>query len=84
MRVIKGISLGTYYAVGADAFRESRNASGMRTLVYAVKDNRDTPKPGSSRGPYKAPCLPGGCHGGSQERGGLRRCYRRAVPPQDR
>jgi len=43
MRVIKGAALGTYYAAGAEAARTTPNASGMRGLVYAVKDNRDPP-----------------------------------------
>lgn len=43
MRTIKGAALGTYYAAGADAARSTPNASAMRGLVYAVKDNRDPP-----------------------------------------
>lgn len=43
MRVIKGVALGTYYAARADGARTTPNASGMRGLVYAVKDNRVPP-----------------------------------------
>lgn len=43
MRTIRGIALGTYYAAGANAARETPNASQMRGLVYAVKDNREPP-----------------------------------------
>ena len=45
MRTIRGLALGTYYAKGADAARETPNASAMRGLVYAVKDNREPPNP---------------------------------------
>lgn len=45
MRTIHGVALGTYYAAGAHAARATPNASGMRGLVYAVKDNRDPPNP---------------------------------------
>lgn len=45
MRTIRGFALGTYYAAGADAARETPNASVMRGLVYAVKANRDPPNP---------------------------------------
>lgn len=45
MRTIRGLALGTYYAAGANAARETPNASAMRGLVYAVKDNRDPPNP---------------------------------------
>lgn len=45
MRSIHGVALGTYYAAGADAARATPNASAMRGLVYAVKDNRDPPNP---------------------------------------
>lgn len=45
MRSIRGLALGTYYAAGANAARETPNASGMRGLVYAVKDNREPPNP---------------------------------------
>lgn len=43
MRTIKGAALGTYYAAGADAARSTPNASAMRGLVYAVKDNATRP-----------------------------------------
>jgi hypothetical protein len=43
MRVVAGLALGTYYAAGAEAARQTPNASPMRGLVYAVKDNRDPP-----------------------------------------
>lgn len=43
MRTIRGLALGTYYAAGADAARVTPNASSMRGLVYAVKDNRSPP-----------------------------------------
>jgi hypothetical protein len=43
MRTIRGLALGTYYATGANAARETPNASQMRGLVYAVKDNRERP-----------------------------------------
>lgn len=45
MRSICGLALGTYYAAGANAARETPNASAMRGLVYAVKDNREPPNP---------------------------------------
>jgi len=45
MRTIHGAALGTYYAAGANAARETPNATHMRGLVYAVKDNRDPPNP---------------------------------------
>lgn len=45
MRTIGGVALGTYYAAGAQAARATPNASAMRGLVYAVKDNRDPPNP---------------------------------------
>lgn len=45
MRKIRGLALGTYYAAGANAAKETPNASPMRGLVYAVKDNRDPPNP---------------------------------------
>jgi len=45
MRTIRGLALGTYYAKGAEAARETPNASAMRGLVYAVKDNREPPNP---------------------------------------
>jgi len=43
MRTIRGAALGTYYAAGADTAKATPNASAMRALVYAVKDNRDPP-----------------------------------------
>jgi hypothetical protein len=43
MRRIRGVALGTYYAAGANAAKATPNASQMRGLVYAVKDNRDPP-----------------------------------------
>lgn len=45
MRRIRGLALGTYYAAGAEAARATPNASHMRGLVYAVKDNRQPPNP---------------------------------------
>lgn len=45
MRTIRGVALGTYYAAGANAAKTTPNASQMRGLVYAVKDNRDPPNP---------------------------------------
>lgn len=45
MRVIKGVALGTYYAARASGARGTANASEMRGLVYAVKDNRPRPNP---------------------------------------
>ena len=45
MRSIRGVALGTYYAAGANAAKATPNASAMRGLVYAVKDNRDPPNP---------------------------------------
>lgn len=45
MRTIRGVALGTYYAAGAKAAKATPNASQMRGLVYAVKDNRDPPNP---------------------------------------
>jgi hypothetical protein len=45
MRSIRGVALGTYYAAGANAAKATPNASFMRGLVYAVKDNRDPPNP---------------------------------------
>lgn len=45
MRTIGGVALGTYYAAGAQAAKATPNASAMRGLVYAVKDNRDPPNP---------------------------------------
>lgn len=48
MRKIRGLALGTYYAKGAAAARKTPNASDMRGLVYAVKDNRETPNPKQS------------------------------------
>ncbi|MBA3461478.1 MAG: hypothetical protein H0T46_16070 [Deltaproteobacteria bacterium] len=45
MRTIRGLALGTYYAAGASAARQTLNTSQMRGLVYAVKDNRDPPNP---------------------------------------
>ena len=45
MRTIRGLALGTYYAAGANAARQTPNAAQMRGLVYAVKDNRDPPNP---------------------------------------
>jgi hypothetical protein len=41
MRSLRGAALGTYYAAGASAANVTANASPMRGLVYAVKDNRD-------------------------------------------
>lgn len=43
MRTIRGVALGTYYAVGADAASATPNAAAMRGLIYAVKDNRTPP-----------------------------------------
>lgn len=43
MRTIKGVALGTYYAAGAEAAKATPNASAMRGLIYAIKDNRDPP-----------------------------------------
>jgi hypothetical protein len=37
--------IGTYYAKGADAARATPNASQVRGLVCAVKDNRVPPNP---------------------------------------
>lgn len=48
MRTIRGLALGTYYAAGANAARETPNSSQMRGLVYAVKNNRDPPNPKQS------------------------------------
>jgi GNAT superfamily N-acetyltransferase len=45
MRSIRGLALGTYDAKGADAARATPNASQVRGLVYAVKDNRVPPSP---------------------------------------
>ena len=45
MRRIRGVALGTYYAAGANAAKETPNASSMRGVVYAIKDNRDPPNP---------------------------------------
>jgi hypothetical protein len=45
MRTIRGLALGTYYAAGANAARDTPNASAVRGLVYAVKDNREPPNP---------------------------------------
>ncbi len=45
MTTIRGVALGTYYAAGAHAAKATPNASAMRGLVYAVKDNRDPPNP---------------------------------------
>jgi hypothetical protein len=45
MRSIQGAALGTYYAAGASAAKATANASPMRGLVYAVKDNRNPPNP---------------------------------------
>lgn len=45
MRSIRGVALGTYYAAGASAAKLTPNASPMRGLVYAVKDNREPPNP---------------------------------------
>lgn len=45
MRTIRGVALGTYYAAGANAAKATPNASHMRGLVYAVKDNREPPNP---------------------------------------
>ncbi|HET9621464.1 MAG TPA: hypothetical protein VFP84_08870 [Kofleriaceae bacterium] len=45
MRQVRGVALGTYYAKGAVAGRETPSASAMRGLVYAVKDNREPPNP---------------------------------------
>jgi hypothetical protein len=45
MRTIRGVALGTYFAAGANAARSTPNASQMRGLVYAVKDNREPPNP---------------------------------------
>jgi hypothetical protein len=42
-RTIKGVALGTYYAVGAAAAEATPGSSAMRGLVYAVKNNRPTP-----------------------------------------
>lgn len=41
MRAIRGLALGTYYAAGANAARETLNASHMRGLVYG----KGTPAP---------------------------------------
>src|SRR5688572_9091616 len=43
MRAIRGLALGTYYAKGAEAARTTPNSTPMRGLVYAVKNNRETP-----------------------------------------
>ncbi len=45
MRTIRGLALGTYFAAGAPAAKESPNATPMRGLVYAVKNNRVRPNP---------------------------------------
>jgi predicted amidophosphoribosyltransferase len=45
MQVIKGVALGTYFAKGAEAARDTPNSNAMRGLVYAVKDNREPPNP---------------------------------------
>ncbi|HEX8112446.1 MAG TPA: hypothetical protein VF516_32170, partial [Kofleriaceae bacterium] len=45
MRRIRGLALGTYDAKGADAAHATPNASQVRGLVYAVKDNRVPPNP---------------------------------------
>jgi hypothetical protein len=41
--MIRGLALGTYFAAGADAAKATPNASQMRGLVHAVKDNRNPP-----------------------------------------
>ncbi len=48
MRTIHGLALGSYYAKGAEAARTTPNATQMRGLVYAVKDNREPPNPKQS------------------------------------
>lgn len=48
MRKIRGLALGTYYAKGAEAAQATPNASQMRGLIYAVKDNREPPNPKQS------------------------------------
>jgi hypothetical protein len=45
MRKIRGLALGTYYAIGASGGASSPHASEMRGLVYAVKNNRLRPNP---------------------------------------
>lgn len=55
MRLIRGVALGTYYAAQADAARSTPNATAMRGLVYAVKDNREPP---NKRQPIAHPLHP--------------------------
>lgn len=55
MRTIRGLALGTYYAAGADAAKITANASPMRGLVYAVKDNRSPP---NAKQPIEHPLHP--------------------------
>jgi len=43
MRTIRGFALGTYYAAGADAAKQTPKSTPMRGLVCAVKDNREPP-----------------------------------------
>ena len=43
MRTIRGVALATYYAKGAEAAQATANSSSIRTLVYAVKNNRARP-----------------------------------------
>lgn len=57
MRTIRGLALGSYFAAGADAAKATPNASQMRGLVYAVKDNRDPP---NARQPVDHPLHPAG------------------------
>jgi hypothetical protein len=57
MRRIRGAALGTYYAAGANAGKATPNASQMRGLVYAVKDNRDPP---NAKQPINHPRHPAG------------------------
>ena len=60
MRVIRGLALGTYYAVGASAGSGSPNASEMRGLVYAVKNNRARPNPPQLIAHSRHPAAPRG------------------------
>ncbi len=45
MRSIPGLTLTTYYAVGAAGGATTPNAPPVRGLTYAVKDNRNPPNP---------------------------------------
>jgi len=60
MRSIRGLALGTYYAVRAAGGESTRNTASMRGLLYAVKDNRNPPNPPQLIADPRHPATPPG------------------------